>query len=197
MKAVPSVRVPLKAAAQTTRLVSGTSNSRSSVASVSATNVWQPQTKAPSPLPRKALTAPLAKLPLSSVLRSLLILSVSSSPLLLKPCIYTLSLLAHPRTAFWDVSKNPLLNMLVKQTIYKQFNAGENKIEVQDSINQIKALGCRGVLLGYAREVLVGENSDAAYDVKAALAEIQTWMDGTLQTVDMAQAGDFVALKYV
>ncbi|CDM35239.1 hypothetical protein DTO013E5_6673 [Penicillium roqueforti] len=196
MKAVPSVRVPLKAAAQTTRLVSGTSNSRSSVASVSATNVWQPQTKAPSPLPRKALTAPLAKLPLSSVLRSLLILSVSSSPLLLKPCIYTLSLLAHPRTAFWDVSKNPLLNMLVKQTIYKQFNAGENKIEVQDSINQIKALGCRGVLLGYAREVLVGENSDAAYDVKAALAEIQTWMDGTLQTVDMAQAGDFVALKF-
>ncbi|CAI7651346.1 unnamed protein product [Penicillium palitans] len=192
MKAAPSVRVPLKAAAQTTRLVSNTSNSRSSVASVSASNVWQPQTKAPPPLPRKALTAPLAKLPLSSVLRSLLVLSVSSSSLLLKPCIYTLSLLAHPRNAFWDVSKNPMLNMLVKHTIYKQFNAGENKLEVQNSINQIKALGCRGVLLGYAREVLVDENSDAAYDAKAALAEIQIWMEGTLQTVDMAQPGDFV-----
>ncbi|CAI7565380.1 unnamed protein product [Penicillium crustosum] len=192
MKAAPSVRVPLKAAAQTTRLVSNTSNSRSSVASVSASNVWQPQTKAPPALPRKALTAPLAKLPLSSVLRSLLVLSVSSSPLLLKPCIYTLSLLAHPRNAFWDVSKNPMLNMLVKHTIYKQFNAGENKLEVQNSINQIKALGCRGVLLGYAREVLVDENSDAAYDAKAALAEIQIWMEGTLQTVDMAQPGDFV-----
>ncbi|CAI7606463.1 unnamed protein product [Penicillium viridicatum] len=192
MKAAPSVRVPLKAAAHTTRLVSNTSNSRSSVASVSASNVWQPQTKAPPPLPRKALTAPLAKLPLSSVLRSLLVLSVSSSSLLLKPCIYTLSLLAHPRNAFWDVSKNPMLNMLIKHTIYKQFNAGENKLEVQNSINQIKALGCRGVLLGYAREVLVDENSDATYDPKAALAEIQIWMEGTLQTVDMAQPGDFV-----
>jgi hypothetical protein len=196
MKGAPSVRAPLKAAAQTTRLVSGTSNSRSSVASVSAANVW-PQAKASPAQPRKALAAPLSKLPLSSVLRSLLVLSVSSSSLLLKPCIYTLSLLAHPRNAFWDVSKNPLLNMLVKHTIYKQFNAGENKVEVQNSINQIKQLGCRGVLLGYAREVLVGENSDAPYDEKAALAEIQMWMDGTLQTVDMAQPGDFVALKYV
>lgn len=197
MKVSPSAaRAPLKAA-RNSRLVSGTSNSRSSVASVSATNVWQQQAQAPPPQLRKALAAPLAKLPLSSVLRSLLVLSVSSSTLLLKPCIYTLSLLAHPRNAFWDVSKNPLLNTLVKHTIYKQFNAGENKLEVQNSINKIKELGCRGVLLGYAREVLVGENSDAALDEKAALAEIQMWMDGTLQTVDMAQPGDFVALKYV
>lgn len=85
--------------------------------------------------------------------------------------------------------------MLVKHTIYKQFNAGENKAEVQQSIQNIKDLGCRGVLLGYAREVLVGENQDAAYDAKAAQAEVQMWLDGTLQTVDMAQEGDFVALK--
>ncbi|KAJ5583384.1 hypothetical protein N7535_002004 [Penicillium sp. DV-2018c] len=195
MRVAPSTRVPLKAA-RNSRLVSGTSNSRSSIASVSATNAWQPQTRGPPPQPRKALTAPLAKLPLSSVLRSLLVLSVSSSSLLLKPCIYTLSLLAHPRNAFWDVAKNPLLNFLVKHTIYKQFNAGENKIEVQNSINKIKELGCRGVLLGYAREVLVGADSEAAYDEKAAMAEIKTWMDGTLQTVDMAQPGDFVALKF-
>jgi len=195
MKAAPSVRVPLKAAARNARFVSGTNNSRSSAPSVAATSSWQSVSRAP-PQPRKALTAPLAKLPLSSVLRSLLVLSISSSTLLLKPCIYTLSLLAHPRNAFWDVSKNPILNMLIKHTIYKQFNAGENKLEVQESINKIKALGCRGVLLGYAREVLVGENDGAAYDVKAAMAEIQMWVDGTLQTVDMAQPGDFVALKF-
>jgi hypothetical protein len=88
------------------------------------------------------------------------------------------------------------LNFLVKHTIYKQFNAGENKVEVQESIRNIKNLGCRGVLLGYAREVLVGENQDAARDEKAALAEIQMWFDGTMRTVDMAQQGDFVALKF-
>ncbi|KAJ5327967.1 Proline dehydrogenase [Penicillium brevicompactum] len=196
MKAAPSVRMPIKASARNARFVSGTSNSRSSVASPTAANAWQQLSRAPAAQPRKALTAPLAKLPLSSVLRSLLVLSVSSSTLLLKPCIYTLSLLAHPRNAFWDVAKNPLLNTLIKHTIYKQFNAGENKLEVQESINKIKDLGCRGVLLGYAREVLIGENDDASYDAKAALADIQMWIDGTLQTVDMAQPGDFVALKF-
>ncbi|KAJ5347195.1 hypothetical protein MYU51_004465 [Penicillium brevicompactum] len=196
MKAAPSVRMPIKASARNARFVSGTSNSRSSVASPTAANAWQQLSRAPAAQPRKALTAPLAKLPLSSVLRSLLVLSVSSSTLLLKPCIYTLSLLAHPRNAFWDVAKNPLLNTLIKHTIYKQFNAGENKLEVQESINKIKDLGCRGVLLGYAREVLIGENDEASYDAKAALADIQMWIDGTLQTVDMAQPGDFVALKF-
>lgn len=195
MKAAPSVRMPIKASARNARLVSGTSNSRSSITSAAAANAWQPLS-APPPQPRKALKAPLAKLPLSSVLRSLLVLSVSSSTLLLKPCIYTLSLLAHPRNAFWDVARNPLLNMAIKHTIYKQFNAGENKLEVQESINKIKGLGCRGVLLGYAREVLIGENDDASYDAKAALADIQMWIDGTMQTVDMAQPGDFVALKF-
>ncbi|KAJ5914001.1 hypothetical protein N7504_002884 [Penicillium tannophilum] len=195
MKAARAVRVPRGQATinrANTRLVSGTGNVKSSVAAT-ANNVWQPLSP---PTPRKALNAPLAKLPLSSVLRSLLVLSVSSSPLLLKPCIYTLSLLANPRSALWDVSKNPLLNFLVKHTIYKQFNAGESKVEVQKSIENIKGLGCRGVLLGYAREVLVGENEDAAYDEKAALAEIQMWFDGTMRTVDMAQPGDFVALKF-
>ncbi|KAJ5669739.1 hypothetical protein N7462_010809 [Penicillium macrosclerotiorum] len=195
MKAARAVRVPraqgtLRA---NSRLVSGTGNARSSVA---ASAVFQPLSQTSPPVARKELTAPLAKLPLSSVLRSLLVLSVSSSPLLLKPCIYTLSLLAHPRSALWDVSKNPLLNLLVKHTIYKQFNAGENKVEVQQAIRNIKDLGCRGVLLGYAREVLVGENQEAAIDEKAALAEIQMWLDGTLRTVDMAQEGDFVALKF-
>ncbi|KAJ5759416.1 hypothetical protein N7520_006572 [Penicillium odoratum] len=193
MKAARAVRVPRTQVTSrvNTRLVSGTGNVKSSVA---ASDVWQPLS--PAATPRKALNAPLSKLPLSSVLRSLLVLSVSSSPLLLKPCIYTLSLLAHPRSALWDVSKNPLLNFMVKHTIYKQFNAGENKVEVQKSIQSIKDLGCRGVLLGYAREVLVGENDDAAYDAKAALAEIQMWFDGTMRTVDMAQEGDFVALKF-
>lgn len=96
-----------------------------------------------------------------------------------------------------DVARNPLLNALIKHTIYKQFNAGENKVEVQQSIRDIKDLGYRGVLLGYAREVLSGEDSPSLLDEKAVRAEVQTWLDGTLQTVDMAQEGDFVALKYV
>ncbi|GFF22730.1 probable proline dehydrogenase, mitochondrial [Aspergillus udagawae] len=176
----------------TPRYVSGTSNAKSSLAATSASSLLH---QVP-PSHKKEATSPLAKLPLSSVLRSLMILSVSSSSLLLKPCIYTLSVLAHPKTALLDVAKNPLLNMLVKHTIYKQFNAGENKLEVQQSIRAIKNLGYRGVLLGYAKEVLVGESNASPRDEKVAREEVQMWLDGTLQTVDMAHEGDFVALKF-
>ncbi|PYH87399.1 proline oxidase PrnD [Aspergillus ellipticus CBS 707.79] len=175
------------------RYVSRTSNAKSSVVASTSTNNLLQQT---SPSTKEASGSPLAKLPLSSVLRSLVILSVSSSNLLLKPCIFALSTLAHPKTPVLDVAKNPLLNALVKHTLYRQFNAGENKLEVQRSIQDIKQLGYRGVLLGYAREVLVGEGNVDPRDEKAARAEIQTWLDGTLQTVDMAQEGDFVALKF-
>jgi hypothetical protein len=167
-----------------------TNNAKSSIASTPASSVMQ----YPLPHPPKP-DSPLAKLPLSNVLRSLLILSVSSSPFLLRPCIYALSALAHPRTPLTDVSRNPVLNWLIKHTIYKQFNAGENKLEVQRSIQDIKQLGYRGVLLGYAREVLVGEDTTNTHNEKLARQEVETWLQGTLQTVDMATEGDFVALK--
>ncbi|KAL2818761.1 FAD-linked oxidoreductase-like protein [Aspergillus cavernicola] len=177
---------------QATRFVSRTSTKSSLTADTPTNGLWH-QTPPP---PRKSPASPLAQLPLSSILRSLLILSVSSSTVLLKPCIYTLSLLAHPKTPALDVAKNPLLNLLVKHTLYKQFNAGENKLEVQRTIQTIKQLGYRGVLLGYAREVLVSESNTNPADEKASRQEIQMWLDGTLQTVDMAQEGDFVALKF-
>lgn len=104
-------------------------------------------------------------------------------------------MLAHPKTSVLDVARNPLLNLLVKHTLYRQFNAGENKLEVQKSIQDIKNLGYRGVLLGYAREVLVGQGNVDPLDEKAGREETQMWLDGTLQTVDMAQEGDYVALK--
>jgi hypothetical protein len=141
--------------------------------------------------------SPLGDLPLSAVLRSAFILSVSSSPLLLRPCIWALSVLANPQSALTDVDRNPLLNWVVKNTIYKQFNAGENKTEVQQSIVETKGLGCRGVLLGYAREVLVADSNASQHDETLARQEIDTWLQGTLQGVDMATEGDFIALKYV
>lgn len=193
-----AARRPMRALASAPgrRYVSRTSNAKSVAASpVSSTTTLQHQVSA-SLQSTSSSSTPLAKLPLSTVLRSLVILSVSSSSLLLKPCIFALSTLAHPKSALLDVARNPLLNAVVKHTIYKQFNAGENKVEVQRSIRDIKSLGYRGVLLGYAREVLVGEGQVDPFDEQLAREEIQTWLDGTLKTVDMAQEGDFVALKY-
>ncbi|RAL13214.1 proline dehydrogenase family protein [Aspergillus homomorphus CBS 101889] len=197
MKAARRPMRALASAPTSRRYVSRTSNAKSSVAASPASSTTTLQHHVSASLQStSSTTTPLAQLPLSTVLRSLVILSVSSSSLLLKPCIYALSTLAHPKTAILDVARNPLLNAVVKHTIYKQFNAGENKTEVQRSIRDIKSLGYRGVLLGYAREVLVGEGNVDPFDEKLAREEIQTWLDGTLKTVDMAQEGDFVALKW-
>ncbi|GAD95182.1 proline oxidase PrnD [Paecilomyces variotii No. 5] len=177
------------------RYVSKTGTPRSSVVSTPSTASINHFVQPSSP-EKRTPESPLAVLPLSTVIRSLLILSISSSSILLKPCIHTLSALAHPKTSVLDVAKNPVLNWIIKNTIYKQFNAGENKIEVQRSIQEMKRLGYRGVLLGYAREVLAGESASNVMNEKAAREEVNTWLQGTLQTVDMAQEGDFVALKF-
>jgi hypothetical protein len=218
-KTSPSPRLIVSPLVHHTRYVSTTQNAKASAIGLSSApestttaSILQstfpsshPQTRTPPPpsttatasAPKPTTKSPLAKLPLSTVLRSAFILSISSSPLLLRPCIWALSALASPKTALTDVDRNPLLHWLVKNTIYKQFNAGENKVEVQRSIVETKGLGCRGVLLGYAREVLVADSKASPHDEVLAKKEVDAWLKGTLQGVDMATAGDFVALKHV
>lgn len=217
-KTSPSPRLVVSPLVHHTRYVSTTQNAKASAIGLSSapestttasilrstfpsshtqTQTRPPSTTAVASAPKPTTKSPLAKLPLSAVLRSAFILSISSSPLLLRPCIWALSVLASPQTALTDVDRNPLLHWLVKNTIYKQFNAGENKAEVQRSIVETKGLGCRGVLLGYAREVLVADSKASPHDEVLAKQEVDAWLKGTLQGVDMATAGDFVALKYV
>lgn len=62
-------------------------------------------------------------------------------------------------------------------------------------------MGYRGVILGYAREICPSEKKgrDLRDRVKEEIVnanEISVWAKGTLDTVNMAQAGDFVALKF-
>lgn len=75
-------------------------------------------------------------------------------------------------------------------------------------------MGYAGVILGYGREVVMdgdetsmferqsGKEEDIATTQEDAtnaeqiLREIQEWKEGTMQTVELADAGDFVALKF-
>lgn len=204
----PRVFNPLSLRAFSNRLqvrcVSSTGNQRHGDASLvnpgtKETPYYPPTELPPQGQPQRPLP-PLSLLPLSTLVRSLLLLSASSTPILLKPSIATLQILANPKLPIFDVAKNPILNWLVKRTLYAQFNAGENRAEVQRSIKQIKDIGCKGVILGYARETLSSEEHVSKDDELAAIAgklDIDTWKTGTLKTVELATEGDFVALKYV
>ena len=142
--------------------------------------------------------APLSVLPLSMILRSLATSFVSSSPLLLPPSLRIMSMLANSASPILNPDRNPLLRFFLKRTFYAQFCAGEHAGEVRATIARLKAIGFNGVILGYAKEVAMtaahaqrpGDEAQPVID-----SEILPWAEGTLETVRLAEPGDFVALK--
>jgi proline dehydrogenase len=147
----------------------------------------------------------LSVLPLSTVIRSMLISSVSSSRLLLGPSLKLMDVLAHSNNLILSPDRNPLLKFCIKWTFYRQFCAGENAVEVERTLGGLKKLGYAGVILNYAREVVMDKKEAASLkplessskeEIEACIRdEIGPWRKGTLETVRMTQAGDFVALK--
>jgi hypothetical protein len=96
------------------------------------------------------------------------------------------------------------LHFALKKTFYAHFCAGENAVEVRHTIDSLKEIGFSGVILGYAREVVLSaeQTADLASCGEGAVAEecirneINPWATGTLETVRLACQGDYVALKF-
>ncbi|EEH36359.1 carbapenem antibiotics biosynthesis protein carD [Paracoccidioides lutzii Pb01] len=152
-------------------------------------------------------SSPLSILPLSTILRSLFVTTISSSPLLFPPSLAFLTILAKPESTFLNPDNNLLLKTLLGHTMYAQFCAGETRAEVKGNIKELKKIGFSGVILGYAREVTMDETEiqslaqatvtkEREEDMAQGIADLTAWKEGTLETVDLADDGDFVALKF-
>lgn len=98
-----------------------------------------------------------------------------------------------------------MLRQIVKKTFYNHFCAGENGAEVRGTIGNIKDMGFKGVILTYAKEIVVdasaGKEKDQTerQDVDSEYTEhpdITAWSGGVLETVEMVDEGDILALKY-
>ncbi|RDA91340.1 hypothetical protein CP533_0017 [Ophiocordyceps camponoti-saundersi (nom. inval.)] len=170
----------------------------------SSTLAELPGSGRPSPPYDEPQRAPLSVLPLAMVLRSLATNIVSSSPLLLPVSLRIMLALAHSSNPLLSPDRNPLLRFLLKKSFYAQFCAGENAAEVRQTVARLKGIGFTGVILGYAREVVLSDDQAAALgpgqagrDVTEVENEaIESWARGTLETVNLADPGDFVALKF-
>jgi len=111
--------------------------------------------------------------------------------------------LAHTKNPLLSPDTNPLLRYALKKTFYAQFCAGEHAFEVRRTIHGLKSIGFTGVILGYAKEVVLSEKQARALaegkvgeeTEECIREEIEPWAQGTLETVRLAQPGDFVALK--
>ncbi|OIW23768.1 FAD-linked oxidoreductase [Coniochaeta ligniaria NRRL 30616] len=155
--------------------------------------------------PNMPQPSPLAVLPLTTVIRSLMTTTISSSPLLLPPSLAAMSTMAHSTNPLLNPDRNPILRYAMKKTFYAQYCAGENAAEVRHTVESLKRIGFSGVILGYAREVVLtpeqtadlascaGEGAAAEECIKN---EINPWAAGTLETVRLAAPGDYVALKF-
>jgi proline dehydrogenase len=112
--------------------------------------------------------------------------------------------LAHTNSRILSPDTNPLLRHVLKRTFYRQFCAGENASEVHTTASSLRSLGFSGVILAYAKEVVLSESEHASLEScgeysateKCIREEIMPWAKGTLETVKMTRPGDFVALKF-
>lgn len=157
----------------------------------------------PPPFAAEAIRAgPLAVLPLSMILRSLATNTVSSSPILLPPSLRIMAALAHTSNPILSPDRNPVLRWFLKRTFYAQFCAGENALEVQRTIQNLRGIGFTGVILAYAKEVVLSKDQLAAAPgaegketEEVVRDEIAPWAEGTMETVRLATQGDYVGLK--
>ena len=174
----------------------------SSTASAHEATLTPPAT--PSPSAHSGHQRPLSLLPFPSLLRSYAITALSTYPLLLSPSLRILSYVAKSSSAFLNPDRNPIFHHLLKKTFYAQFCAGETVEEVEKTVKGLKDMGYKGVILGHGKEiVLEKDNNIESYsapstdsEVQGAETVVQLWKEGNLQTVEMAEDGDFVALKF-
>ncbi|KAG9249272.1 proline oxidase-like protein [Calycina marina] len=115
-----------------------------------------------------------------------------------------MNILAHTKSPILSPDSNPLLRKFLKKTFYAQFCAGENEIEVKKTMHGLKAVGFDGVILCFAKEVVLDaeQKANLATCVQGEAAErsireeVTPWAEGTLETVRLTNRGDFVALKF-
>ncbi|KAL4807232.1 FAD-linked oxidoreductase-like protein [Aspergillus unguis] len=150
---------------------------------------------------------PLAALPTPTLLRSLLIATISSKPALLLPSLSFLSFLCKPHSRLLDVDRNPIIHAVLKSTFYKQFCAGETPEEVKGTIKHLNGMGFQGTIMTYAKETVFDAKTNTQHGLgvagahekgldKAAFCQhIEAWRKGTLETVDLLGANDYLALK--
>lgn len=147
---------------------------------------------------------PLSILPFPTLVRSYALTALSSYPVLLAPSLRLLSFVAHSPSAFLNPDRNPLLHWILKRTFYAQFCAGETRNEVQKTVIGLKSMGYKGVILAYGKEIVLEKGEKVATTSTSSNAEdklrneeeVRLWKEGTLKTVEMAEEGDFIGLKF-
>lgn len=142
----------------------------------------------------------LSRLPTKALIRSLLLTSLMSRSWILGPSLAALTKITDAKSAILDADRNPILNRLLRWTIYDQFCSGTDRKQVSRSMAEVKNMGFQGIILGYAKESIIDPEMGEVYSADgkygpAAYKVLNEWKEGTLETLRMLEPGDFLALK--
>ena len=109
-----------------------------------------------------------------------------------------------PKVSLLDPTKNQALQYLLRTTIYDHFCAGATEQEVKQTVRNMKDWGFKGVILGYARDVVLNQDDSQSRDASAQASRdaanakmVEEWKEGNLKTLSMIGEGDYLAVKYV
>jgi proline dehydrogenase len=122
--------------------------------------------------------------------------SIMASPRILRLSLPVLRKIANSQALLLNPDKNPALHFLIRKTLYDHFMAGETSAEVNKCVTDMKNMGFKGVILGYAKEVNVTGGANH-FDMASTDAAIKAWKDGTLKTLRMIGEGDILSVKLV
>ncbi|CAG7963414.1 unnamed protein product [Penicillium nalgiovense] len=144
----------------------------------------------------------MARMPTKLLLRSLLLTSLMTSKLFLRPALAFMGIIATSKSPLLNPDRNLPLNKILRWTVYSQFCAGVNRDEVLKTVAEVKKMGFQGIILGYSKEIVLDHDemlstdesgtyqySDKCYQV------IEDWKEGTLETLRMVGPGDFLGVK--
>ncbi|RBR26008.1 uncharacterized protein FIESC28_01281 [Fusarium coffeatum] len=139
-------------------------------------------------------------MPMGVLLRSVALTTIMSNRFLLQPSLAFISLLTQTNSSFLNPDKNPLLGRVLQWTIYDHFCAGNSTPEVSNTVKYIKKLGFHGIILGYSKDVVLDPNVKFPetgvedYPVEC-YNMIDEWKRGNIETLNMIEAGDLLAVK--
>lgn len=160
-------------------------------------SLYEEKHKSPAPPPLGAKAPVFSVVPTSTLLRSLLVTTVSGHRILRVPALSILMALSKARGYLLGVEKNPVIHWFLKKTLYNHFCAGEREDQVRDTIRQLKDTGLRGVILTHARESSHGTPSaqELGNEANPYCETLHAWKEDVLKTVDLIDDGDFLAIK--
>ncbi|KIL93116.1 aspartate cytoplasmic [Fusarium avenaceum] len=144
--------------------------------------------------------SPLSKIPLGVLVRSVALTTVMANRWLLRPSLAFIAMITQSSSALLNPDKNPVLNRILQWTIYNHFCAGNSIPEVSNTVQYIKNLGFHGIILGYSKDVVLDPNVELPqtgiedYPIEC-YKMIDEWKRGNIETLNMIEAGDLLAVK--